>query len=176
MSYKIEQRGPETFVIDDAGKEHGRYPSRAAAVQAIEDIGRRPPPAVPAAGPVKGKTRSSIYREARRPKTLLNLFKQHFLPRRKGDILRATERSYFRLEIWGGTDPAIVEKHYRNSMRVVKRLAASKMGNAGKRKRANERLAKALALIAQGGKTQKEIAAEIGITDRGLRKLLKREK
>jgi hypothetical protein len=170
MSYKIERIGFETVVRDDTGKECGRYPSRAAAVQAIEDLGRQPPHAAPE----KGKSRSTIYREADTPGTGLNVLKR-FLPR-KGDIQRQTEHDYFRLGIWDGTDPAIVEKHYQESTRRLKRSAASKVGNSAKQRDADQRRAKALALIAKGGKTRKEIAAAIGMTDRGLRALIKRQK
>jgi hypothetical protein len=174
MSYKIELWGLEHVVIDASGLECGRYPSRAAAVRAIEDIGRQPPPVLPASESAGGKTRSTLYREANTPGTASNLLKR-FLPR-KGDIQRQTEHHYFRLGIWGGTDPAIVEKHHRESMSRLKRSAASMAANGAKQKLADERREKALALIAQGGKTRKEIAAALGMTDRGLRKLLRREK
>ena len=121
----------------------------------------------------KGKTRSSLYRDADTPGTMANNLKKLF--RRKGEIASQTEHAYFRLPIWGGTDPAVVEAHYRTSMKALNALAASKTGNAAKKKLAEGRLLAALALQAQG-MTQKKIAAEIGITDRGLRKLLKRGK
>jgi hypothetical protein len=170
MAYKIERIGFETVVTDDTGKEYGRFPSRAAAVQAIEDLGRQPPQVALE----KGKSRSTIYREADTPGTGLNALKR-FLPR-KGDIQRKTEHDYFRLGIWGGTDPATVEKHHRESTSRLKRSAASTVGNSAKQRDAHQRLKKALALIAQGGKTRKEIAAAIGMTDRGLRALIKRQK
>lgn len=122
----------------------------------------------------KGTTRSSLYREADTKGTTANILKKAF--NRKGGILAQTEHHYFRMGIWGGTDPTIVEKQYRESTRRLKRSVASKVGNSTKQKQADDRRRKALALQAEG-MTQTKIAAEIGITTtRGVRKLLSHKK
>jgi hypothetical protein len=121
----------------------------------------------------KGKTRSSLYRESDTPGTGLYELKR-VLPR-KGEVERRTEDVYSRMAIWGGTDPAIVKKHHRNSMHQVKVQVATKRATTAKQQHADARREKALALQAQG-KTRKQIAAALEITDRGLRKLLKRER
>jgi hypothetical protein len=121
---------------------------------------------------VKGKTRSSVYRESDRPGTAIYGLKRA-LPR-KGAVRRRTEAAYLGMDIWQGIDPAVVKEATGRAVHKAKVVVATTRANAAKQSTADERAKKARSMQAQG-KTQREIAAEVGITTtRGVRKLLKR--
>jgi hypothetical protein len=119
-----------------------------------------------------GKTRSSIYRESDTAGTVLYELKR-ILPR-KGAIKRRTDAVYLGMDIWKGIEPAVVKEAARRTVHKARVAVATRRANAAKQSTADERAKKARSMQAQG-KTQREIAAAVGVTTtRSVRKLLKR--
>jgi hypothetical protein len=120
--------------------------------------------------PERDKSRSSMYRDAAKAinaDPMLRLYAD--MAKGLRGFRRKTLDWYCIAPIWGGTDPEIVRKFLQEG----KKRNVAAIGSAANQEKAAARLARALALEA-AGKKQKDIALELGMTTRGLRKLLKK--
>jgi len=183
MSYRIERRDLDWVVIHEGtGDECGRYALRTAAVARIEELGR-----IPSRRPWSLKarfdeaeqlrdrmSRSSKYRLSNGNKALQFLL----MPKSWQRLDQRWRKSLKATSDWFDAKPIDVTASDWMAHRcdaLYARAFHAKKATTVKRRLADERLKKALVLLAQGIK-KKDVAAAVGMTDRGLRKALMREK
>ena len=169
--HKIYRRDRLFVIVDDAGATCGTYPSVETAQAALELL-RRKQQQARASDPAiqEQRTRKAAYRLVERDPLLQAL--KNILPR-KGEIERNTKRGYAqslavidRCMTMGSSDP-VLHAVLQRTPSQRRTAAATEM----RQQQRDETRQKYRALHAQG-KSQKEAARILGITPRGLRKII----
>ncbi len=158
--FTIHSKGKRYVIFNDAGQERGEFHDFDTAKAALESL-RKAQRKERSINPAIQERRviKAAYRLAERD-PYLRMLKNCLL--RKGEIQRNTERGY-------NQSLAFLDKVIFNRTPDQRRTAAA---TETRQQQSEETRKKYLALQAQG-KNQKEVARILGITPRGLRKLIK---
>jgi len=186
MTYRIEKRGALHIVVRDDGQAESEHASRAKAVARIQELDQKPLPAKRAsslkeraqqhAERLNSMSRTGKYRLAKGNPWLQMLLVPEARQRWQRQLQKDEKAGRKAIEWLERCPPGVSGSEWmalRDDDEYMRRHHA-KTATTAKKSTADARAKKARALKAQG-KTQKQIAATIGITStRGVRKLLAR--